>query len=655
MQNTTRFILLAFTAIVLLFSQGCSIGNKYAAGMKAYNIGEYTRAVPLLKKAYSKEKNKYTRGEISFFLGESYRFINQPVKAASAYSRSVRYKYENPEAELFMAQSYLNAGKYDKALEAFQSYYDKFPLEKRARDGIRSCKLAMNDSIKNPYIITKMKVINSKYSDFCPVYGGTEFDQIYFTSMRTDKKKRKRNRITGQGGADIYFTHIDAKGNWTKPEAMKDPINTEFDEGTGSLTANGKEMFFTRCRYEKEEATEPEIYSMTRAGGKWSEPVLVQLGIDSVMMAHPAISPDGTVLYFVSDMPGGYGGKDIWKSTNSGGEWSVPENMGPDINTAGDEMFPYVRSDGTLYFSSDSHVGYGGLDIYKAVQKEIATGMIWDVINLGPGINTFADDFGIVFKGTLDEGLLSSSRGSSRGIDNIFSFELPKVEFSLEGSVLSSKTSKPIKGAYVRLIGTDGTNIKLTIQEDGEFSMKLKPATEYVLLVAAKGYFNHKEKFSTVSQTESKIYKYDIDLLPTETAIMLRNIYFDEGSYKLPEGAKPELNRLLRILKDNPTMKIEIVAHSDDKGDETENLVLSQKRAEAVMNYLIKNGIPQGNLSSKGYGGSKPLVVDRNLASDYRFLKDGDILSPEFIKRLKRSNQAIAHKLNRRIEFKIVE
>ncbi len=653
-----RTFLRFFYALIipgLFLVQGCSVGNKFSAGKKAYDIGEYNRAIPLFKKAYSKEKNKYTKGEVSYYLGESYRHINLPIKAASAYSKSVRYKYEVKEAELYMAQSFLNAGKFDKALAAFESYYDKYPLEKRARDGILSCKLAMNDSIKSPYTITKMKIINSKYSDFCPVYAGKDFDQIYFTSMRTDKKKRKRNRITGQGGADIYFTHIDAKGKWAKPEAMKDPINTEFDEGTGSLTSDGKTMYFTRCRYEKEEATEPEIYSMTRAGGKWSEPVLVQPGIDSVMMAHPAISPDGTTLYFVSDMPGGLGGKDIWKTTNTGGEWSAPVNMGSDINTAGDEMFPYVRSDGTLYFSSDSHVGYGGLDIYKAVPKEIATGSIWEVTNLGPGINSFADDFGIAFKGTLDEGLLSSSRGSSRGVDNIFSFELPKVEFSLEGSVLSSKTGQPIKGAYVRLIGTDGTNIKLTIQEDGEFSMKLKPATEYVLLVAAKGFFNHKEKFSTMNLKESKVFKYDVDLLPTETAIMLRNIYFDQKSYELPEGAKTELDRLLRIMLDNPSMKIEIVAHADDKGDETENLILSQKRAEEVMKYLISKGVPKENLTSKGSGMSKPLVVDRNLASDYRFLKDGDILSPEFIKRLKRSNQAIAHKLNRRIEFKIVE
>ena len=646
--------LLPVVIVVLLSMQGC-IGNKYSAGMKAYNIGEYHRAIPLLKKAYSKEKNKYTKGEISFFLGESYRHVNLPIKAASAYSKSVRYKYEVREAELYMAQSYLNAGKYEKALEAFKSYYEKYPLEKRARDGILSCKLAMNDSIKSPFVITKMKVINSKYSDFCPVYGGKDFDQIYFTSMRTEKKKRKRNRITGQGGADIYYSHIDAKGNWTKPEALKEPINTPFDEGTGSITADGKEMFITRCRYEKEEATEPEIYSMTRAGGKWSEPQLVNLGIDSVMMAHPAISPDGTTLYFVSDMPGGYGGKDIWKSTNSGGEWSQPVNMGSDINTAGDEMFPYVRADGTLYFSSDSHVGYGGLDIYKAEPKEIATGSIWEITNLGPGINTFADDFGIVFKGTLEEGLLSSSRGSSRAVDNIFSFELPKVEFTLQGSVLSSKSGKPIPGAYVRLIGTDGTNIKLTIQEDGEFNMQLKPATDYVLLVAAKGFFNHKEKFSTLGEKESKTYQFDIDMLPTETAIMLRNIYFDEGSYELPEGAKPELNRLLRILLDNPSMKIEIGAHADDKGDDTDNLILSQKRAETVMNYLIEHGVPEENLTSKGFGRSKPLVVDRNLASEYHFLRDGDILSPEFISRLKRSNQAQAHRLNRRIEFKIVD
>ena len=649
-----QLLIPAMGIILLAAMQGCS-GNKYQAGLKAYNIGEYHRAIPLLKKAYSKEKNKYTKGEISFFLGECYRNVNLPSRAASSYSKSVRYKYEVREAELYMAQSYLNAGKYEKALEAFESYYDKHPLEKRARDGILSCKMAMNDTVKSPYTITKMKVINSKYSDFCPVYAGKDFDQIYFTSMRTEKKKRKRNHITGQGGADIYYTHIDAKGNWTKPEALKEPVNTQFDEGTGSITGDSKEMFFTRCRYEKEEATEPEIYSMTRAGGKWSEPAIVNPGIDSVMMAHPAISPDGTTLYFVSDMPGGYGGKDIWKSTNSGGEWSQPVNMGPDINTAGDEMFPYVRADGTLYFSSDSHVGYGGLDIYKAEPKEIATGMIWEITNLGPGINTFADDFGIAFKGTLQEGLLSSSRGSSRAVDNIFSFELPKIEFTLEGSVLNNKTGKPIPGAYVRLIGTDGTNTKLSIQEDGKFSMQLKPAAEYVLLIAAKGFFNHKEKFSTFNEAESKVYQFDIDMLPTETAIMLRNIYFDENSYKLPEGAKTELDRLLRILLDNPSMKIEIGGHADDKGDDNVNITLSQKRAEAVMNYLVSKGVPKENLTTKGYGRSKPLKVDRNLASDYRFLRDGDILSPELIKQFKRNSQAQAHKLNRRIEFKIMD
>jgi len=330
-------------------------------------------------------------------------------------------------------------------------------------------------------------------------------------------------------------------------------------------------------------------------------------------------------------------------------------NMGPDINTAGDEMFPYVRADGTLYFSSDSHVGYGGLDIYKAEPKEIATGMIWEITNLGPGINTFADDFGIAFKGTLQEGLLSSSRGSSRAVDNIFSFELPKIEFTLEGSVLNNKTGKPIPGAYVRLIGTDGTNTKLSIQEDGKFSMQLKPAAEYVLLIAAKGFFNHKEKFSTFNEAESKVYQFDIDMLPTETAIMLRNIYFDENSYKLPEGAKTELDRLLRILLDNPSMKIEIGGHADDKGDDNVNITLSQKRAEAVMNYLVSKGVPKENLTTKGYGRSKPLKVDRNLASDYRFLRDGDILSPELIKQFKRNSQAQAHKLNRRIEFKIVD
>ncbi len=653
--HNLRLLIVVLTAYFILTLQGCSIGNKYSAGKKAYDIGEYNRAIPLLKKAYSKEKNKYAKGEISYFLGDCYNRINLPIKAASAYSKSVRYKYEVREAELYMADSYLNAGKYEKALEAYESYYEKVPRSLRAANGVKSCKMAMENPGVERYQVAKVKDLNSKQSDFCPVYSGKDFDQVYFTSMRTKKKKRKRSQITGQGGADIYFSHIDSKGKWTEPEALEEPINTSFDEGTGSLTADGKVMYFTRCRYEKEEATDPEIFQMNRSGGRWSEPVKVLLGIDSVMMAHPAISPDGKTIYFVSDMPGGIGGKDIWKSVNNSGDWSAPVNMGQDINTAGDEMFPYVRKDGTLYFSSDSHVGYGGLDIYKATTKETDNGEIWVIENMGLSINTYADDFGIAFKGTDEEGLLSSTRGSSRGIDNLFSFIKPKLEFALEGSVLSKKTGKPVQGAYMRLIGTDGTNIKLTIAEDGSFEMKLKPKTEYVQLVAAKGYFNHKEKFSTKDELENKTYKFEIDLMPTETAIMLNNIYFDEGSYELPEGAKPELERLLQILLDNSLMKIEVGAHADDNGDETENLILSQKRAEAVMKYLVENKVPEENLTSKGFGQNKPLVVDRNLASQYRFLKAGDILSPDFIKRLNRSNQATAHKINRRIEFKIVD
>ncbi len=650
-----RFLIIILSINLMLIFQGCSIGNKYSAGKKAYDIGEYHRAIPLLKKAYSKEKNKYAKGEISYFLGDCYSRINLPIKAASAYSKSVRYKYEVREAELYMADSYLNAGKYEKALEAYESYYEKVPRDLRAANGVKSCKMAINNPGIERYQVIKMKALNSKQNDFCPVFSGKDFDQVYFTSMRTEKKKRKRNHITGQGGADIYFSHIDSKGKWTEPEALEDPINTSYDEGTGSLTDDGKEMYYTLCRYEKEEATYPEIFQMSRAGGRWSEPVLVVIGIDSVMMAHPAISPEGTTLYFVSDMPGGRGGKDIWKSENTGGEWSTPVNMGKDINTAGDEMFPHVRSDGTLYFSSDAHVGYGGLDIFKTTKKETGNGEIWEITNLGPAINSYADDFGIAFKDADEEGILSSTRGSSRGIDNLFSFILPKLEFEIEGSILSQKTGNPIEGAYLRLIGTDGTNTRLTIPEDGNFQIKLKPKTEYVQLVVAKGYFNHKEKFSTSNEIENKTFNFEIDLMPTETAIMLKNIYFEESSFDLPEGAKPELERLLQILLDNPTMKIKVGAHADDNGDETENLILSQKRAETVMHYLVKNKVPQENLTSKGYGNSNPLVADRNLASSYRFLKAGDILSPEFIKRLKRSNQAIAHKINRRIEFTIAD
>jgi len=642
------FLLIAF----VLFS--CAGGKKMGNANKAYLIGEYDRAAKQFKKAYRKEKNRYTRGEISFYLGNCYRITNKPSKAASTYRRSVRYKYENIEAELYLAECYLATGKLDEAEEAFKSYLDKKALDRRAQNGLSSIRLIRTDSIKTRYQVEKIKDISTtRYSDFSPGYASSDFDQVYFSSMRTEKKSRKRNRITGQGASNIYMSRIDAKGDWIDPEPLDETINTEYDEGSATMSSDGKTMYFTRCPYNNEEALTAQMFEVSRSGGKWGEPTQIAIGGDSLLVAHPAISPDGNTLYFVSDMPGGEGGKDLWKA-EKGGEsgWKEPVNLGNVVNTPGDEMFPYVRDDGSLYFASNGHVGYGGLDIYRAVYDEEAG--YYRVTNLGSPINSESDDFGIAFKGMEEEGMFSSSRGSSKGIDNIYSFVLPKLEFSMRGKVMHQSEDTPLSNSYVRLIGTDGTNIKLNVKDDGSFGFQLKKQTDYVFMVASKGFFNYKHKFSTVGLSDNKVFEFEVPMMPMEDAIIFQNIYFEKGASDLNTDSRQELDRLAAILEMNQNIVLEITAHASGEGSETESIVLSQKRAEEVMGYLLGKGVKTQRLSAKGYGDSEPVEVDSKLAMKYDFLTEGTTLTESNINRIRgASNKRAAHMINRRIEFKV--
>jgi peptidoglycan-associated lipoprotein len=489
---------------------GCSGGKRMSKAQKAFEIGEYTKAADLYKKAYSGEKNKYNKGEYSFFMGECYRMLNRPTKAASAYSKAVRYSYPERQARFYMAESYRKAGKLDKAIPEYEAYLDEVPADVRAQKGLASCMMLKDNPKDNRYVVSVLKKLNSKFSDYSPAYGGQEYDYIIFSSMRTGSKRKRKNKITGQGASALYFSTIDSKGEWSEPEAFGEPINNpQYDDGAPSVSLDGKTLYYTRCRYDDTKPIGAEIFSCTRKGGRWTEPEAVAIADDSLIVAHPAISPDGETLYFISDREGGYGGKDIWfVKKNSEGVFSDPQNLGSAINTSGDEMFPYVRLDGTLYFSSTSHIGYGGLDVFKAERGEEGN---WNVSNMGAPVNSESDDFGIVFKGKAEEGILSSSRGNSKGVDNLYSFFLPKLKFLLEGKV-RNENGEVVQGAYLRLIGSDGMVLKVNTPADGSFKVKLNPQTDYVFLVAAEGYLNKKVKFTTQGEIDDKDYQFDIVL-----------------------------------------------------------------------------------------------------------------------------------------------
>lgn len=391
----------------------------------------------------------------------------------------------------------------------------------------------------------------------------------------------------------------------------------------------------------------------TRSGDTWSEPENSGILSDSLVAAHPALSPDGTTMYFVSDMPGGSGRKDIWMTTRSAGgnTWSKPVNAGPDINTPGDELFPYVRSDGTLYFSSDGHIGMGGLDIFRAIPQPDGS---WNVQNMKPPVNSYSDDFGIIFENENERGIFSSTR-KGRGNDDLFSFEFPPLRFSVTGLVKDEKTGTAIPGSQVQLIASDGSNLQAETGTGGDFRFALKADVDYIFLASKRGYLNGKERATTKGQEKSREYMVTLLLSAIDKPVELPNILYDFGKWDLRPESMVSLDKLVETLLDNPNITIELMSHTDSRDTEEYNLDLSQKRAQVVVQYLIDKGIEADRLSARGYGESTPKTVDAEIITQNPFLREGSVLTEQYINSLEGEEQKeIAHQINRRTEFKVL-
>ena len=637
----------------LMFITGCSGTGRLGKAKKTYDVGEYARAISALEKAYRREKNRYYRGEASFYLAESYRLTNQPRRAAAAYGRAIRFGYTDRTAKLQQARQLLKNGDYEEAMLLFEEYLAEVAGDQLAYNGRASARLAMNPPEPKRYQIEAIRKLNSRNSDYAPFIAPDDPSQVYFSSMRnTGKKRRQLNKITGQGTSTIFSSIQDSRGDWQDPELFLDQeMDGSFEDGTISMTEDGRDAYFTRTRYDKTEPMGAEIWTVKRVGGRWSEPVEVDLGADTLIFAHPAISRDGATLYFASDMPGGFGGKDIWKVERIGDEWGTPVNLGMDINTAGDEMFPYLREDGTLYFSSDGLVGYGGLDIFRAEPLEENR---WKVTNMGRPINSNADDLGITFFRNRESGFFSSSRDNPRGYENIFSFVMPVIQPVVAGNIRTENGEDLPRNTTVRVVGTDGTNMQIKVEPAGTFNLLLEPGNEYTMLVSSPGYFNHRERMSTKGLTESRQFNIQVALKSAERPMIFNNLQFDAGAYNLKPQAQTELDKIVSLLNDNPTISLQISAHTDGQGDETDLIILSQQRAEAVLNYLTEKGVPKERLTSRGYGGAQPAIADANLARQHLFLRENDELSQPFIQRLNRGDQTTARQLNNRVEFSII-
>lgn len=621
-----------------------------------FQRGEYYDASVTYKKVYNKLRKKEERpqrGEVAFKMGRCYRLLNMSARASAAFQNALRYEYPDSTTHFMLAQALHADGKYAAALRSYDKYLEFCPDDSLAINCAEGCRTAQEIRARGSrYVVKQAKLFNSRRADFCPMYLGADCDQIYYTSTTEKATGDKKSEITGMKNADVFFSKKNEKGEWERPEPVEGELNTEFDEGIVAFSPDAQTMYLTKARRELNAPTSVEIYTSTRSDAKWSAPVKFEITADTLStFGHPAVSPDGEYLYFVSDMPGGYGGKDIWRISLKERQGSLV-NLGPDINTEGNDDFPYVRSDGSLYFSSDGHPGMGGLDIFRAKAVGDPADLRWKVENMGFPINSAGDDFGITF-GKGEDGFFSSNRGDARGFDHIYSFEYDPVRITIEGLVMD-KDEEPVKNAIIRIVGNDGSNQKEVARDDGSFSFALQRGVKYVMLAGAKGYLNQKQEFASDSTMEDANYWVEFILPSISKPSVVENIFYDYDKADLRPESKTALNELIAVLHDNPNVTIEMASHTDRWGSDAYNINLSERRAKSVVDYLVENGISRDRLQPHGYGKSRPKTVTKRIARLYPQFKEGDILTEEFIKTLSEEDQQAADQINRRTEFSVL-
>lgn len=649
-------LIIILTAAVLTAASCSTPERNQKKGDVLFSRGEYYEAALRYKTAYSMtpRKDREGRGMRAFLMGECYRHINSVAKAEGAYRNAARYDYTDTTTLFHLAAMQRMLGNYKAAADNYRLYLEKHPDDPLSIAGLASCDLAKQMKEEgSSYIVKSVPLLMSRRADYCPVLYGEKWDKLLFTSTRTEAMGDDDSPITGMKNGDFFYTQKDEKGKWKPVEALQGNVNTAYDEGAACITPDGGTMYFTYCPTDPEYPRYAEIWSSSRSDATWSKPEKVTISADTLSSyAHPAVSPDGRWLYFVSDMPGGLGGYDIWRARLNGNSIGAMENLGAPVNSSGNEMFPTFRPDGELYFSSDGHPGMGGLDIYRA-REDTVTGK-WTVEILPSPVNSSGDDFSMTFEGVHNRGYFSSNRKNGRGWDHIYSFEKPEVVHSVFGYVYE-QDGYELPQASVYMVGNDGTNINFGVRADGSFEQEIKPGVKYVLLATCDSFLNYKQDFYIDSSDVSTTDTLYFPLPSVNSPVLVRNVFYEFNSAKLTDNSRQALDNLTRLLKDNPNTSIELSSHCDYRGNELYNRRLSQHRAESVVDYLIAHGIEPGRLTAVGYGKLRPKVVTRRLASVYKFLHEGDTLTEKYIKRLKAAWQDTCNALNRRTEFKVLQ
>ncbi|MDO4196426.1 MAG: OmpA family protein [Prevotellaceae bacterium] len=649
--HPSLFVLAALSVLLLT---SCAIDKNMKKGEKYLALGEYYDAANEFKRAYSKTspKDKEKRGERALKMAHCYERSLQTQKAIAAYKNAIRYNVATPEHRLNYARLLLKNGEYKNAINEFNIVLDSLPGNKLALAGIESAKNAPEiKQLGSRYTVKKMDVFNSRRAEYSPALFGDQYDQLYFTSTRNEAEGDELSGITGTKPADIFVSTKDDKGKWSKPEQVQGGLNTAYDEGACTFSPDGREMYLTQCVEDASYPRYAQIVKSSRSDASWGKVSEVKITNDTLTAyAHPAISPDNEWLYFVSDMPGGKGGLDIWRVRFTSAGMGGVENLGSPINTEGDEMFPVFRPNGDFYFSSNGHPGLGGLDIFIA---KVGDDRKYHLEHPGYPLNSQGDDFGMTFEGPYNRGFFSSNRGDGRGWDHIYSFDNPEIVQNVVGWVYE-QDGYELHEAEVFIVANDGTNQRIGVKSDGSFSYQVTPGVDYLFLATCKGYLNHKEELSVKQAEESEEYTLQFALPSISSPVLIENIFYDFDKATLREESTEALDKLVEMLNENPNITIELAAHCDSRGADAYNKRLSQKRAESVVNYLLEHGIAPERLTPVGYGEERPKKVKKKLTEKLPWLKEGEELTEEFISKLDEEKQEACHQLNRRTEFRVL-
>ncbi len=575
-----------------------------------YDRLAYTDAATAYQKLLKKGKgSRYVFEK----LANCYYFLNNTKKAETYYRRVVKGRKPNPEAVYNYAQSLKANGKFSDYNTWMRKFAELKPNDSRAIEFMKNPNYVPTIMEENPAFSAKgLDDINTEYSEFGGTVLGKDF---YFASARnTNRKKYGWNE---EPFLDIYKAQL--VGNTVKnDDLLNGEVNTKYHEGNVAITADGKRMYFDSNDYlnnkfkkSSKGINEIKLFYAENIDGIWKGVKSAHFNSSEYSTGHPTLSPDGNTLYFASTMPGGKGGSDLYKvAVNKDGSLGAPQRLGENINTEGNEVFPFIDNNGTLYFSSNGHQGLGGLDVFYAEAKGNGFG---EVKNMGKGVNSEADDFAIKYNPETQEGYVSSNRKGGKGSDDIYQIkqlEQP-CEVAITVQVLDENTKQPIAGARVDLYDafenklstkTTGTNGKATFTAECD--------KEHIIQGVAKDY---ESNAVTVDPTSESKVSTTLELRPIEDIIVddkivLNPILFDYDKHNIKPQAAFELDKVVAIMKKYPNMIIKVESHTDSRGNEDYNLALSERRAQATVQYIISQGIDKSRISGEGFGESKPKV-----------------------------------------------